>query len=185
MSDQPAPPSDQPRKRGPKPKRKADTTAIMAEINSRIDRYDLLDDVAKQETRERARKHVEELRRKSQVDALFEQAAREENARLDPNEEPVTFTVELGDYAPFVLINGGMRYYHGVTYTVPVSLYRSLIDIMYQSQCHQREIDGKRRGGDLMRDPFGRGINQTGNTSLSMTTGAVTGRRAMTGNARI
>lgn len=126
---------------------------LLKEIENRVDKYDLLSSDEKQEAIDRAKKHVAEQNKKKQIDALFEQAVSEENARFDPNEELLDIVIELGDYAPCITINGRMSYYHGLTYRVPRSLAMSLNDIMWQTQQHQREIDGKRRKGDVLRQP--------------------------------
>lgn len=149
--------------------------AALVEIENRIDKYDLLSAEEKQEAIERARKHVEKQRKDKQIDALFAQSVEEENSRFDPNEELLDVMIELGDYAPCITINGRMSYYHGLTYRVPRSLAVTLNDIMWQTQQHQREIDGKRRKGDLLRQP------QHINLSPNNPAGRVTG----TGNMRM
>jgi len=157
------------------PRRKADTDAIMGQIELRIANSDLLSDEEKEQTRVRAKAHVDELRKKNALDAYFNAMVSQENARWDPNEELLDITIELGEYSPCITINGMNSYYHGVTYTVPRSLHAVLMDISWQTQQHQREIDGKKRRGDLLRkaanlrispsDPNGR-VSSTGNMRM-------------------
>ena len=155
------------------PRRKSD--AILEEIEKRVAHSDLLTPIEKEETLARAKAHVDEQRKKKAIDHLFEQAVKAEENAYDPNEEIVEFTVDLPDFAPCMTINGRMSYYHGCTYKVPMQLYRSLIDLQFQAACHQREIDGHRRQGDLSRRP------QYTNLSPSNPGGRVT----TTGNMRV
>ncbi len=155
------------------PRRKSDQ--ILEEIEKRIANADLLTAAEKEETLARAKSHVDEQRKKKAIDHLFEQAVKAEENAHDPNEEIVEWTVELADYAPCITINGVMSYYHGCTYKVPMGVFRSLLDMQWQTQCHQREIDGHRRQGDLQRRP------QYTNLSPS----SPSGRVSTTGNMRV
>lgn len=134
------------------PRRKS-TDKILEEISKRVEHSDLLTPLEKEETLARARSHVEEQRKKKAIDYLFEQAVKAEENAYDPNEEIVEWTVDLPEYSPCITINGAMSYYHGCTYSVPLRVYHSLIDLQWQANCHQREIDGHRRQGDLARRP--------------------------------
>ena len=155
------------------PRRKTDKT--LEELERRIAHSDLLSAEEKVETLARAKAHVDEQRKKGAIDALFAEAVKAEENAYDPNEEVVEFTVELADFAPCMTINGAISYYHGCTYKVPMGLYRTLIDLQWQTNCHQREIDGHRRQGDLQRRP------QFTNLSPSHPSGRVTN----TGNMRV
>ncbi len=155
------------------PRKKTDQ--ILEEIEKRVAHSDLLTPLEKEETIARAKSHVDEQRKKGAIDALFAQTVKAEENAHDPNEEIVEWTVELADYVPAITINGAMSYYHGCTYKVPMGMFRSLIDLQWQTQCHQREIDGHRRQGDLQRRP------QYTNLSPSNPSGRVT----TTGNMRV
>ena len=50
----------------------------------------------------------------------------------------------------------------------------SMVDLMARAWEQDREIHGRRRKGDVARDPLMRGINQARNTNFSMNTGRVT-----------
>jgi hypothetical protein len=151
------------------------TDLIFEEIEKRVAHSDLLSPLEKEETLARAKAHVEEQRKKQAIDSLFEHAVKAEQNAYDPNEEIVEFTVDLPDFSPCITINGFMSYYHGCTYKVPMQLYRSLIDLQWQANCHQREIEGHRRQGDINRRP------QYTNLSPSSPHGRVT----TTGNMRV
>ncbi len=148
---------------------------IFEEIEKRVADAHLLTPEQKAETIAKAKTHVEEQRRNKAIDALFAQAVKAEENAYDPDEEIIEFTVDLADYTPCITINGAMSYYHGCTYKVPKKLYVSLIDLQWQTHCHQREIDGHRRQGDLQRRP------QYTNLSPSAPQGRVTN----TGNMRV
>ncbi len=155
------------------PRRKTDQ--ILEEIEKRVAHSDLLTPLEKEETIARAKAHVDEQRKNKAIDALFAQAVKAEENAYDPNEEIIEWTVELADYAPCITINGAMSYYHGCTYKIPKGVFLSLVDLQWQTQCHQREIDGHRRQGDLQRRP------QFTNLSPSHPSGRVT----TTGNMRV
>ena len=125
---------------------------ILAEIERRIDVTELLSAEEKKETRERARKHVEEQRKKKAVDELFAAEVKIADRHFDPNEQIVDFTVDLPEYTPMLKIDN-VGYYHGVTYEVPVSKAHSMRDLQWHAWQHQSEIDGRSRFGDKMRKP--------------------------------
>lgn len=148
---------------------------ILAEIERRVDGQELLTEAEKAEIKLQAAEQVKEARKEKAVKSLLEAYKKAEENKFDPSEQLVDWVCELGDYAPYICINDAMRYYHGVTYRVPQSVACSLNDIAWQSQMHGREIEGKRRQGDILRQPL--------NTNLSPTNphGRVTGR----GNLRV
>jgi hypothetical protein len=147
---------------------------ILDEIERRVDGQELLTEAEKAEIKAQAKAQVEEQRKDRAVKSLLEAYKKAEENRFDPAEKLVDWTCELGDFAPCITVNGRMQYYHGVTYRLPVSVVASLNDIAWQTQCHQREIDGKRRHGDILRQPLNQVISPTN-------PGRVTGR----GNLRI
>ena len=135
------------------PRRKT-TDSLLTELEKRIAGSDLLTAEEKAETLARAKSHVEEQRKKAAIDQLFQEAVTAEQNSYDPNEELVDWTVDLPEYTPCITVNGRISYYHGLTYKVPMTVYRDMLSQQWQCQCHQREIDGKRRQGDLLRRPL-------------------------------
>lgn len=136
------------------PRHKKTADAILAEIERRVANSDLLTPLEKEETLKKAKEHVAAQRKdKAMADLLAKAIEAEENA-YDPNEELVEWTVDLPDFAPCITVNGRISYYHGCTYKVPMGVFRSMIDQQWQAQCHQREIDGHRRQGDVTRKPL-------------------------------
>ncbi len=135
------------------PRHKKTADSLLEEIERRVANTDLLTPLEKEETLKKAKEHVLAQRKdKAMADLLAKAIEAEENA-FDPNEEQIEFTVDLPDFTPCITINGRMSYFHGCTYKVPMQLYRSLIDLQFQASCHQREIDGHRRQGDIQRRP--------------------------------
>ena len=134
------------------PRRKTDH--LFKEIEKRVENSDLLTPLEKEETLARAKAHVDEQRKKAAIDRLFQEAVKAEENAYDPNEEIVSWTVDLPEYTPCITVNGRISYYHGLTYEVPLAVYRDMLSQQWQAQCHQREIDGKRRQGDLQRQPL-------------------------------
>lgn len=134
------------------PRRKS-ADNIIAELEKRIENADLLTAEEKAETLARAREHVAEQRKKAAIDHLFQKAVKAEEQAYDPNEEIVEWTVDLPEYTPCITVNGQISYYHGLTYHVPMTVFRDMLSQQWQAQCHQREIDGKRRQGDILRQP--------------------------------
>lgn len=72
--------------------------------------------------------------------AALEAARREEGVE----EEMITFTLDLAEYADRITIDG-VIYFHNREYTVPRTKYQTMIDMAYQTHKHQLEIDGKNR----------------------------------------
>ena len=156
------------------PRRKT-PASILTEIEKRIANSDLLSDEEKQATLAKAKEHVAAQRKEAAMEALLREAIKAEENAYDPNEEIVEWTVDLPEYTPYIGINGHFQYFHGVTYKVPMGVFKSLLDLQWQAQCHQREIDGHRRQGDLQRKPL--------YTNLSPQHPA--GRVTTTGNMRV
>lgn len=116
---------------------------VLDEIERRIAGNDQLTDADKAEIRKRAREQVLETRKKAATEAYLKAAIREEEREFEPDEQFEDFTVNLAEYAPYIMINGVM-YFHGVTYEVPASLARSLGEIQQNTWRHEREFrEGK------------------------------------------
>jgi len=148
---------------------------ILDALELRIAGAELLTPSDKQEILKQAREQVEETRKKGAIEAYLKAAMKEEERQFKPQEVYEDFTVDLPEYAPYIQIEG-IRYFHGLTYEIPYSQARSMADLQQSAWQHDREIHGQRRRGDVTRDPFGRGINQQRETSMSMSTGAVNTR---------
>jgi hypothetical protein len=138
---------------------------ILEEIEQRIESSDLLSDEEKQAARERAREHVLKARKEKAIDAYFEAAVKEEQRGYVREEQLEDFTVDLPEYT-FVIRLDNVGYYHGCTYEVPYSVARSMAEIQAASWSHDQEIQGRKRHGDMMRQPL--------NRNISGKTGAVT-----------
>ena len=160
-----------------RPRKNAGADAL-AEIEHRIDHNELLSDEEKLNARERAKAHVAETRKKKAVDAYFAAAIREEERSFTPTEMLEDFIVDLPEFT-FRIVIDGVAYYHGVTYEVPYSKARSMADIQNQAWAHQREIEGRRRHGDMSRQAMNRML------SPNNPNGAVTTLSSMRSGARV
>lgn len=160
-----------PRRRGTGP----DT--VLEEIERRINTTPtLLTEEDREAARERARKHVADARKTSELDAYFKAQVREEERSYEPKDQLEDFTVDLPEYTAMIVLNN-VGYYHGCTYEVPHHQCVSMMDIQARAWEHENEIHGRRRRGDITRDPFNRGVNEQSHVRFSMATGAVSGRR--------
>lgn len=82
----------------------------------------------------------------------FREQVREE-ARRDAgiDEEIVTFTLDLAEFADRLMIDGRI-YFHGRTYSVPRSVYNSMAEMAFRTHGHQLELDGKSRIKHMQRN---------------------------------
>lgn len=132
----------------------------LSELNKRVDEDPLLTEEDRAQIKEKAREHVKaERRKKAEAKALAE-AIREEEISYNPFEQTEDVTIVLAPYvaakmnnSSFISLDGRM-FFHGVTYTVPYSVARSLEDIMARGWEHEREIKGERRKADVSRRPL-------------------------------
>ena len=92
-------------------------------------------------------------RKEKAVDAYFKAAVKEVERSHTPAEQYEDFEVNLPEYTWQIKLDN-VGYYHGCTYEVPYSVARSMADIQYNAWSHDREIQGRRRHGDLMRQPL-------------------------------
>lgn len=76
--------------------------------------------------------------------AFREQALAEARRTAGIEEELVTFTLDLAEFADRIMLDG-VVYFHGRTYTVPRSQYESMSEIAFRTHGHQLELDGKSR----------------------------------------
>ena len=73
---------------------------------------------------------------------LLKQYTREEKAKSDPNEELVTFTVDVPGFARALVIDG-VEYQQGQIRTVTRKQYDSMRDIMANAWQHEHSIGGE------------------------------------------
>jgi hypothetical protein len=130
-----------------------------AEIEKRVDSDEMLTEEQRVEIKERARAHVRKKQIERMTDLLFNEEVRlAETDMAMPDERLEEITIDLPEYAYMIAIDN-VGYYHGCTYDVPRRKYLSLIDQMARTWEHDREVHGRRRKGDMVRDPFHRGVN--------------------------
>lgn len=133
--------------------RKKSVTAVLEEIERRIDNSDLLSAEEKEAAREKARDHVLKARKEKAIDAYFKAAVKEEERGFEPTEQLEDFTVDLPEYTPMLKLNN-IGFYHGCTYEVPYSQARSMADLQARAWDHEREWkEGRHRTGDAYRRP--------------------------------
>jgi hypothetical protein len=152
--------------------------AVLEEIERRIASSDLLSDEDKEAARERAREHVAKARKEKALDAYFDAAVREEEREYEPADELVDFTVDLPDYTYMIAIDN-VRYYHGCTYEIPKRKSDSMADIQARAWEHDREIQGRRRQGDMTRQPQHLSISPSNPNGRVTTTGNIRAPRGM------
>ncbi len=76
-------------------------------------------------------------------------------------EERITFEVDLGMTANYILFNG-VKFFHGRTYTVKPSTYASLREICARTKAHDEEILGKGKTENVFRQHNGIVVNKAG-----------------------
>lgn len=129
--------------------------SAMAEINKRLDADTTLTDEEREQIREKAREHVAKKRKDKAEAEYLAQAIREEEISHNPLEQYEDVTIDIAPYvasaqlkASCITLDGRM-YFHGVTYSVPYSVARTLEDIMARTWEHENEIHGRRRRQDM------------------------------------
>ena len=157
----------------PKGKSRKPQVEALREIEKRIESADILSNEEKAEARARAREHVLKTRKEKAIDEYFQASVKAEETAISPSERLVDFTVDLPEFTYLIKIDG-RDYYHGCHYRVPARQSDSMRDIQARAWEHDWEINGRRRRNDMVRDPFGRGMNQQRMTQMSMSTGQVT-----------
>ena len=106
--------------------------------------FELLTAEDKLRIHEAALKKAREIKR-AEAEKAYEKIALEEALREEGlAEEQVTFKLELAEFANKLTIDG-RSFYHGMTYTVPLSQYQLISEMAYRTRLHQLEIDGKSR----------------------------------------
>lgn len=125
----------------------------LSEIERRVDASDELTAEDRVQIKARAREEVKKRRKDAATKRALDEAIREEERSYDPLQQFEDVTIDLAPYAPFVSLDGIM-YFHGLSYSVPYNVARTIDDISARTWEHQNEIDGRRRRGDLNRRPM-------------------------------
>lgn len=85
----------------------------------------------------------EELKKEARAKEL-KRYIQESRGHYDPEEEQREIIIDVAGHADRILINGA-EYWHGAKYTVSVSLYRCLQEIMARSWQHEDNVAGVNR----------------------------------------
>ena len=150
------------------------TADKLSELEARVDADGDLNAEQRDAIKERARKHVQKKRTERLTDELFAKEVRLAEVEFShPDDEIMEIVIDLPEFT-YMLTIDNVGYYHGLAYDVPRRKYMSMVDLMARAWEQDREIHGRRRKGDVARDPLMRGINQARNTNFSMNTGRVT-----------
>ncbi len=115
----------------------------------KIDFEQLLSEEDKTALDEKAREHVLEAAKKVASEEYFKKAVTKERSRHHPEEEMREILIDLPGHSMDIRINGA-QYFHGSIYNVPMSLYRSLNDIMARANEHEDDV------GNVNRDRYKR-----------------------------
>jgi hypothetical protein len=129
--------------------------ATLAEIDKRLDEDPLLTDAERVQIKEKAREHVRKKRKDKAEAELLAKEIRAVEIEQNPLEQYEDVTVDLAPYvasaklkASCITLDARM-YFHGVTYSVPYSVARTLEDIMARTWEHENEIHGRPRRADM------------------------------------
>lgn len=134
---------------------KRGVASALSELNKRIDADPLLSDEERAQIKAKAKEHVAKKRRDAAEAKLLAQEIRAEEIAQNPLEQYEDVVIDLAPYvaskklsASCITLDGTM-YFHGVTYSVPYSVARTLEDIMARTWEHENEIHGRRRRQDM------------------------------------
>jgi hypothetical protein len=125
--------------------------ALLA-MEDRVDADGLLSEEDKADIKERARKHVLNLKKEAAIDAEFNRQVQLEKSAWDPKERLVDILIDLPVFLPFIRLDNTV-FFHGLVYEVPTKVAITMRDQMARSWEHQNEIQGHWRGGDRARVP--------------------------------
>lgn len=106
--------------------------------------FSLLTDDDKLRLQEEALEAVIAEKRAAALDEYKRVALEEARREGGVEEEMVTFTLDLAEFADRITIDG-VIYFHNRQYTVPYSKYKTMTEMAYRTHTHQLEIDGKSR----------------------------------------
>lgn len=104
----------------------------------------LLNEQDLQDLRDIARQKVLDEYKDAERALVLKRMIEEERGKHDKEEEMVDCLINLPGHAACVKIN--MKpYWHGVTYTVPISVFRTLEDIMFNAWKHEDVVGNVNR----------------------------------------
>lgn len=130
----------------------------LGEIDKRLDAA-VLDEETRAQIRQKARDHVDKKRRDEAEAKFLAKSIREVEIEDRPTEQDEDVLVDIPPFVAAEKLGGacitldGKMFFHGLTYTVPYSVARTLDDVMARSWEHEREIHGQRRKADVSRRP--------------------------------
>lgn len=94
--------------------------------------------------REEARSKVLDDRKKDARKKALSAMIREENERLDPSDEIVSYTIDLPGYAMDIRLDG-VQYVQGQTYKFSTRKLASVMDLIHNAWKHEAAIGGAHR----------------------------------------
>jgi hypothetical protein len=97
-----------------------------------------------EELRAMAKAAVEKEYKDAERKVVLQRLIDEERGKADPEEEILPILIDLPGHAACIKINQ-KPYWHSVTYDVPVSIWRSLSDIMAQAWKHEEVVNNVNR----------------------------------------
>ena len=107
-----------------------------------------------------AREKVVEEYKEAERKLILERLITEERGKVDPEEDTLDCLIDLPGHSAVIKIN--MKpYWHGVTYNVPVSVYRTLIDIMAMAWRHEEVVKNVNQS---RYQPVSRGVRANART---------------------
>ena len=105
---------------------------------------DLLSDEKKHELRQKAKAGIREEQEDDAAAAYLAKVEEEERRKLIPSETMVEITLDLAEHSDRLVIDGA-HYFHGRSYTVPMSVALTMREMASRGWDHQAEIDGKKK----------------------------------------
>lgn len=139
--------------------------SALSEIEKRVNEDPLISPELREQIKAKAREHVDKKRRDAAEAKALAEAIREEERSYNPQEQFEDVLIDLAPYvatakfsSSYISLDGRM-YVHGLVYAVPYSVARTLYDTMARTWEHENEIHGRRRRGDLSRQPTNRRIS--------------------------
>ena len=132
------------------PKKAKKAAAPLAEEYRNIPGSDLLSDEEVEKLREEAAAKARKTRKEQASKELAARFEKEENHRIDPSEELMSYTVDLPGFADRIMLDG-VVYMHGVTYRFPKRQYDTIRDLVSHAWRHESETGGANR--DAYRGP--------------------------------
>ena len=119
----------------------SDTPSAKKPSRPRAPGIELLSDAEVTALRNEAKAKVGEDAKKAARKAALEAMIREENSRIDPNEELVEYTIDLPGYASEIRVDG-VQYIQGETYKFTRRQLASMQEIVQNSWKHEKAVGG-------------------------------------------